>query len=52
MIKSRNTLVTRDNSDNPDLPMLGYNDNTIRIQKMYLVLIVIPEGDTTKEKSG
>ena len=39
-------------SDNPDLQMLGYNDNTIRIQKMYLVLVLIQEGDMAKEKTG
>ena len=35
-MKSRNTLVTRDNLVgvlNPDLQMFEYNDNTIRIQK-------------------
>ena len=39
-------------SDNPDLQMLGYNDNTIRIQKIYLVLVLIQEGDMAKEKTG
>ena len=38
--------------DNPDLQMLEYNDNTIRIQKMCLVLVVIQEGDMAKEKTG
>ena len=36
-MKLRNTLVARDDwvgrSDNPDLQMFGYNDNTICIQK-------------------
>ena len=37
-------------SDNPDIQMFGYNDNAICIQKMYPVLVVIQEGNITKEK--
>ena len=38
-------------SDNPGLEMLGYNDSTIPLQKVYLILVVIQEEDMTKEKT-
>ena len=39
-------------SYNHDLQMSGYDDNAIRIQKMHIVLVIIQEGDMTKEKTG
>ena len=35
-----------------DLQMSGYDDNAIHIQKMHIVLVIIQEGDMTKEKTG
>ena len=39
-------------SNNPDLQIFGYNDNTFVYKKMYLVVVVIQEGDMTKGKTG
>ena len=53
-MKSRNTLVTRQlgqHSDNPDLQMFGYNDNTIRIQKIVSCTSGNTRGRSDKRKN-